>query len=399
MIIPIRTDSRLRNTPYMNWALIIINVLVYAFFEHAVNIQGHWSLNMRAVNPQMMFRFELSSDLPVLKTFITYAFLHANFMHLAGNMLFLYIFGNNVNDKMGHLGYLAFYLAGGVAAGIAYVLLDSGGMPVIGASGAIAAVTGGYLVLFPRSSITVFYMFWVFGSYDVPSLYFIAFFFVKDVFLNFAPQDAGVAHVAHIGGTIFGFAICLSMLALGLLPRDQFDLVAAMKQWNRRRQYREMVSKGYNPFEYGTAKRAPTGPPVIDPKQEKIMTLRAAILDAIAKHDVASASPPFLELLQLDPQQVLPKQAQLDLANQLAGEQRYTQASAAYETYLRVYPKAEHPEQINLMLGLIYARYLAQPEPARRHLEQALLHLHDQPTIDLAREELAKLVSAGNPTL
>src|SRR5580692_3402980 len=126
MIIPIRTDSRLRNTPYMNWALIAVNVLVFCFFQHAVNTRGHWSLNMQAINPQITYRYELSPDFPAVKTFITYAFMHANVMHLAGNMLFLYIFGNNVNDKLGHLGYLAFYLAGGVAAGIAYVLLQSG---------------------------------------------------------------------------------------------------------------------------------------------------------------------------------------------------------------------------------------------------------------------------------
>src|SRR5258708_39834073 len=106
MIIPIRTDSPLRHTPYMNWALIVANVVMFL---------------IQQASPAVAGLYELSPRDPSLYTFITYAFLHANFMHIAGNMLFLYIFGNNVNDKMGHLAYLAFYLAGAVFAGVAYV--------------------------------------------------------------------------------------------------------------------------------------------------------------------------------------------------------------------------------------------------------------------------------------
>ena len=84
---------------------------------------------------------------PSLPTFITYSLLHENLMHLASNMLFLYIFGNNVNDKMGHLAYLGFYLSGAVFAGVGYAATST--QPVLGASGAVSAVTGAYLVLFP----------------------------------------------------------------------------------------------------------------------------------------------------------------------------------------------------------------------------------------------------------
>lgn len=387
MIIPLRTDSRLHRTPYMNWALIALNILVFVAFQNSSLFGGNRG-PMRGFN-EVTSRFELSPYEPQLGNFITYAFLHANVMHLLGNMLFLYIFGNNVNDKMGQIGYLAFYLAGGVFAGVAYVLMQNSGSPVIGASGAIAAVTGAYLVLFPRSSVTIFYFWYFFGTYEIPSLWFILFFFVKDLIFNFAQQD-NVAHVAHVGGTVFGFTICVVLLSVRLLPRDQFDLVAMIKQWNRRRQYRDMVSKGYNPFEYGTRER-PGPPPPPDPRQEQISNVRAAVLEAVSRHDLPTGAHLYLQLKEIDPQQVLPKQAQLDIANQLAGEQKFTQAADAYEAYLRVYPKAEQIEQIELMLGLIYARYLSNYEHARHFLDRATLRLHDPGALAMAREELARI--------
>lgn len=396
MIIPLGTDSRLRTTPYMNWALIAANVIVFVVFQHLSNILGHWTLNMAAVNALTVNRYDLSSAGHEISAYVTYAFLHEGWLHLLGNMLFLYIFGNNVNDKMGQVGYLGFYLAGAVFAGLAYVLMQPGTTPVIGASGAIAAVTGAYLVLFPRSNVTVFY-FWVFiGKYEISGLWFIVIFFAQDIVLNFA-GNTGVAHVAHIGGTIFGFVISLALLSVQLLPRDQFDLVALVKQWNRRRQYRDMVSKGYNPFEYSPRHRSNQPPPPPDPRQEQIMNIRGAILEAVARHDLPTAAHLYRQLKQIDPTQALPKPAQLDVANQLAGEQLYPQAAEAYETLLRTYPKAEQIEQIELMLGLVYSRYLGQFDKATHYLDRALLRLHDPTALAMAREELAHIAASAPP--
>jgi membrane associated rhomboid family serine protease len=396
MIIPLGTDSRLRTTPYMNWALIAANVIVFVVFQHLYSNQGHWTLNMAAVNSLTVQDYELSPAVPRLFRFVSYAFMHEGWLHLLGNMLFLYIFGNNVNDKMGQAGYLAFYLAGGVFAGLAYVLMQPGTTGVIGASGAIAAVTGAYLVLFPRSNVTVFYFWFFIGKYEFPGLWFIVIFFVQDIVLNFA-GNSNVAHVAHIGGTIFGFVVSLVLLSLQLLPRDQFDLVAMVKQWNRRRQYRDMISKGYNPFDYAPKPRSDQPPPPPDPRQEQIMNYRGAALEAVARHDLPNAAHLYLQLKQLDAEQALPKPAQLDIANQLAGEQRYSQAAEAYETLLRVYPKAEQIEQIELMLGLVYARYLNEFDKARHYLQRAMLRLHDPAARTMAREELAHLGPAGGP--
>ena len=399
MIIPLGTDSRLHTTPYMNWALIAANVIVFVVFQHLTKIGEHWTLNMAAVNAMTVSQYDLSSAGHEISAYVTYAFLHEGWLHLLPNMLFLYIFGNNVNDKMGHIGYLGFYLAGAVFAGLAYVLMQPGATPVIGASGAIAAVTGAYLVLFPRSNITVFYFWFFIGKIEIAGLWFVIIFFLQDVVLNFLGGigNTSVAHVAHIGGTIFGFLISLAMLSLQLLPRDQFDLVALVKQWNRRRQYRDMVSRGYNPFDYTPSQRGNQPPPPPDPRQEQIMNTRGAILEAIARHDLPAAASLYRQLKQLDPAQALPKPAQLDVANQLAGEQLYPQAAEAYETLLRTYPKAEQIEQIELMLGLVYARYLGQFDKARHYLERALLRLHDPTAITMAREELAHIPASAPP--
>src|ERR1700684_4580538 len=116
MFIPLRTDSPLRSTPYTNYLLIATNVLVLA---------------LASANPQRGSTFSLQPRSLSLVQFFTYQFLHATPMHIAGNMLFLYIFGNNVNDKMGHVGYLAFYLAGGIMAGICYMLTEQAGVPIV----------------------------------------------------------------------------------------------------------------------------------------------------------------------------------------------------------------------------------------------------------------------------
>jgi membrane associated rhomboid family serine protease len=371
-MIPIRTDSPLRSTPWTNILLIAINVIVFV---------------VQQAYPSLEARFALSPRHPQLLHYLTYAFLHANIPHVLFNMIFLYTFGNNVNDKMGNFGYLAFYLAGGIFAGVAYVVTQATPAGVVGASGAVAAVTGAYLVLFPRSNITVLYIFFFIGQFEIPSLYFILFFFGQDLFLNFA-GDSHVAHMAHIGGTIFGVGICFAMLVGQLLPRDQFDVLALLQRWNKRRQYRDMVAKGYDPFGYA-GPEASRGPP--DPNVLRIQDLRAQISNAIGRHNLTEAAKQYLELKRLDPQQVLSRQAQLDVANQLASEQFYPQAADAYEQFLKTFPNFDQIEQVQLMLGIIYARYLNQYDRAKECLIRATAKLHGDRELTMARTELARI--------
>ena len=387
MIIPLRTDSPLRTTPYMNWAIIVANVVIF--------VAG-------MMNPHIADGYSLSARQPQLYQFFTYQFLHAGWMHIIGNMLFLYIFGNNINDRLGHLGYLAMYLGGGVFAGISYVVTSHSDAGLVGASGSIATVTGAYLVLLPRSNVTIVYFFYLVGVTEIASLWFILFFFAYDIYSNLSTQGDNVAHTAHIGGTVFGALICMGLLGLHLLPRDPFDVLALVQRWNRRRQYRDMVAGGYNPFEYTQPARTSyygksMPPPPPDPLTARALDLRATISEALLAQDLDSAAKLYVDLKVLDPQQVLPRQQQSDIANHLAAQQRYPQAAEAYEAFLRQYPKADQVPQFELMLGLIYARYLGQPDRARDYLTRAASKYHAGRELELAREELAHLGPAVSP--
>jgi membrane associated rhomboid family serine protease len=379
MLLPIRTDSPLRSTPYMNWVLIALNVIAYIAQQQLG--QAHWR------------EYMVWPTHPGVLSFVSYAFMHASIGHLLGNMLFLYIFGNNVNDKMGNFGYLGFYLSAAVMAGIGHAFSSTS--PVLGASGAVSAVTGAYLVLFPRSSITMIYFFFIIGSIEIPSFYFIILYFLKDL-LGFSGQDvmgAGVAYGAHVVGTVFGFVLCFVLLTAHLLPRDQFDVLALIQRWNKRRQYRDLVSQGFDPFQYSTAANNDRGgaPARLDPRAQRIGELRLAIADAVGRHDLNQATNLYLELKQIDENQVLARQAQLDVANQLASQQKFTEAADAYERFLTTYPNFEQIEQVELMLGLIYARYLDKFDRAKQFLVRAIARLHGERELKMARDELHRI--------
>jgi membrane associated rhomboid family serine protease len=148
-------------------------------------------------------------------TVLSSMFMHGGLLHIAGNMLFLWIFGNNVEDSMGRPRFVLFYLLGGVAALAGQVLVDpSGTAPTIGASGAIAAVLGGYLLMYPRARVlTVIFIIFFFTIIELPALLVLGFWFLQQAFFGAADLTnptgggGGVAYFAHIGGFVFGLAL------------------------------------------------------------------------------------------------------------------------------------------------------------------------------------------------
>lgn len=380
LLLPVRTDSPLRSVPWANWLLIAANALIFlAQYSPRVDLSS-WVLNAQR---------------PELHQFLSYAFLHDGFWHIGGNMLFLYIFGNNICDRLGNVAYLALYLAGAVFSGIGYAAIYPSGM-VVGASGAVAAVTGAYLALLPRSHVTLFY--WVFiliGLYEIPSLWLIIAFFLQDVFYSFS-RDTGVAHAAHISGSIFGFLVCLLLLKVRLLPRDHFDMLALLDRWNRRRQYQSVVRQGYDPFDYTQGGKAAQSAP--NAMLDRIQETRAAISEAIAHGNLGEAANLYDQLRSLDANQTLSRGAQLDIANHLYSVGAYAAAAAAYELYMKSYGSSEHAGHVALMLGLAYGRHLNQPQTARERLNQAVQLLQFSREAELARSELERL-TPQNPSL
>ncbi|HRK29909.1 MAG TPA: rhomboid family intramembrane serine protease [Tepidisphaeraceae bacterium] len=379
MILPIRTDNPLRTNPYTNWVLILVNVAMFI-----LQIKSAWINDNCALDPIA----------PRVYQFVTYQFLHGGVGHLLGNMLFLYIFGNNLNDKLGNVAYLGLYLAGGVFAGVAYMFFGGYG-PLIGASGSVSAVTGAFLVLLPRTKVTILFIFFLIGVYEINSIWFILAFFLMDLGQQFIPMLGGgnVAYSAHIGGTVFGVSVCLSLLAARLLPRDTFDFLALLDRWNRRRQHRDLVARGHDPFAF---KPMLAGRQKPNPQLEQIQDLRATINESIAQRRLEDAATEYTQLLAIDRDQVMARQTQLDIANELFTRQDHPAAAAAYEAYLKQYQRSgSGQEQVQLMLGIIYSRYLANPSRARELLHTAAERLTGERERAIAAEELARLNLAG----
>ena len=146
-------------------------------------------------------------------TLVTSQFLHGGWLHLLGNMLYLWIFGNNVEDRLGRVGFVVFYLAGGVVAALAQVAVDPTSMaPTIGASGAIAATLGAYIVLFPGARVTsLIFLGFFYQLLNIPAVIVLGFWFVLQLVDGFASlgvaQSGGVAFFAHIGGFVLGVLV------------------------------------------------------------------------------------------------------------------------------------------------------------------------------------------------
>jgi len=392
--IPIKTDYRMSRTPWVNYALVASNVIIYAI---GCNLNTEEGLNR--INA-----FMLHPDTPRVYQFFTSMFLHAGLWHLAGNMVFLWVFGNAMNDRFGHVGYLAFYLAGGVLAGVGYLGL-SGNAPVLGASGAISAVTGAYIVLLPRTRVTVLF-FWILITYfEVSSLLFLAFQLVTNLVMSLdasitGASAGGVAYAAHSAGYVYGIIVAAALLALRILPRDSYDLLNLISHAHRRGRYRRMVAQGYDPFSHvgrpGVAQRRKirsksVSTSAADTTSARDIQLRREIASACASHDLPAATTKYLQLVQIAAGAVLPRQQQLDVANQMMSTSQHAAAADAYERFIEHHGTYEHMADIYLMLGLLYGRYLEQYDRAEKHLEQAVKLLDDPGKIEMAQSDLRKI--------
>lgn len=391
-ILPIKTSIQPQRTPYANYFLIGLNVLIFAltYWPHNTITGAEESLRFWAE------QFMLTPLRPYLWQFVTYAFLHGGFIHLIGNMYFLYLFGNNVNDKLGNVGYTCFFLAGAVFSGIGHTLLHNN--PVLGASGAVAAVTGAYLVLFPQTLITVVYWVIFIGRAEFSALWFIGFkLIVWDNYVEplFSTHQA-IAYDAHLAGYAFGVIVILLMLASNLLDRNYADLFSMIKQGNRRRKYRDTVTQGYDPYRGHNLKkkinvRQKNRPSADDIRHAQTTELRNKTITLIAQKNLADAAQCYLELVEIDSRHVLPRQNQLDIANQLMSMGKWEGSALAYEKMLEYYDSSEYIEQIQLMLGVLYSRYLDKPELALKFFEAAKSKLIDPTQKKMCEEELEKL--------
>jgi membrane associated rhomboid family serine protease len=217
-VLPLRDINPTRRLPYVTYVLIALNLAVFVYqFLSLSPLDNQLLVRRHGVIPIFLF----SGYGPALSTLVTSMFLHGGLMHLVSNMWFLHIFGDNVEDALGHLRFAVFYLATGVVAALVHAATDPGSqLPMIGASGAISGVLGGYLLMFPRARVvTLFVVFLV----ELPAILFILAWFGLQLFSGFGElgtnRGAGVAFFAHVGGFLAGVLWLLILGKPKLEPR------------------------------------------------------------------------------------------------------------------------------------------------------------------------------------
>jgi membrane associated rhomboid family serine protease len=239
-MIPIADSERSRSIPYVNLAIIIANFAVF-FYEITISqhVLGrgitqldvfiyHWG-NIPACTFDALGwdqgttarAIECRSQPHAELTILSAMFIHGGWLHIIGNMLFLWIFGDNVEDAMGHALYAAFYLLAGTLAALTHGLVNAGDLtPAVGASGAIAGVMGAYIVLFPRATVAVIIPIIFFIPFPLPAWVLIGFWFLMQLFSGVSSlgvgavgADGGVAYFAHVGGFVAG-AVLVNVFAI-----------------------------------------------------------------------------------------------------------------------------------------------------------------------------------------
>jgi membrane associated rhomboid family serine protease len=213
-LIPVSDEPKTRSFPFVNVAIIIACVLVFIYELTLSELDvNRFFFDYGVVPRQLTDWLEDPSGVEEPGTVITSAFVHGGFLHLAGNMLYLWVFGDNIEDALGHLLYPLFYVAAAIGAVALQVAVDTGAIiPMVGASGAISGVMGGYFVLYPTARVDVLVFFFIF---PVPAILLIGFWFVLQLMTGLATigtaegASEGVAVWAHVGGFITGLAIIL----------------------------------------------------------------------------------------------------------------------------------------------------------------------------------------------
>ncbi len=206
---PIRDHNPSGRTPYVTYALMAANIVIFIGYLAILGDDralfaffGEWGI----VPARLSFG-------EGYHTLFTSIFLHAGFMHLAGNMLFLFIFGDNLEDEMGHVGFALFYLASGIGAGLIHVIAGPDShVPTVGASGAIAGIMGGYLLLFPKAKVDILVIFIIFFRiFSVPAWVMLGLWLALQFLgsITSDPDGGGVAYWAHTGGFVIGLVLAL----------------------------------------------------------------------------------------------------------------------------------------------------------------------------------------------
>lgn len=216
MFLPLHDQNPIRHVsfPYVTYGLIAVNLIVFLIqLTQQPEAQfNEFAITFAAIPPNAWIGAVVDRlpGLPDELTLITYAFLHADWLHLLNNMLFLWVFGDNIEDALGHLRFLVFYFACAVLSALAYFLFSPAGW-LIGASGAVAGVMGAYIVLFPHARVYVLFRIVIPIPLPIPALWMLGVWIATQVFYVVIGDGSPVAWWAHLGGVVAGALLCVPM--------------------------------------------------------------------------------------------------------------------------------------------------------------------------------------------
>ena len=290
-MIPLGTDRITRKTP-TTITIIVLNIAIFLLISLGLNAQSTATASKAAEIEQFgVFYPGLQMVLTHPWTLVTYAFLHdpSGLSHVAFNMLFLWIFGRAVEDRLGSVWFAVFYIAGAIVAALGQWLISPA--PMIGASGAVAAATGAFAALCPRSRVRVLFFFTII---EIPGIVLVLIFVGLDLFGQLgqsvsSASRGGIAYSAHLFGYAFGMLTMLALLGSGILKRTEFDLFFIMKQMKRRREMRAAVNQSRSPWVKDVSTLSVATPQATTDVLRAGTPMRRQLSDADAKRELHDA--------------------------------------------------------------------------------------------------------------
>ena len=357
-MIPLGTDRITRKTP-TTIIIVVLNILIFLVISLGLNAQSNATASKAAEIEQFGvfypgFRMVLTHPW----TLVTYAFLHdpSGLSHVAFNMLFLWIFGRAVEDRLGSIWFAVFYIAGAIVAALGQWLISPA--PMIGASGAVAAATGAFAALCPRSRVRVLFFFTII---EIPGIVLVLIFVGLDLFGQLgqsvsSTSRGGIAYSAHLFGYAFGMLTMLALLGSGILKRTEFDLFFIMKQWKRRREMRAAVNQSRSPWVKDVSTLSVATPQATTDVLRAGTPMRRQLSDADAKRELHDAGTRWSR-----------------------GE--FSAAASAWERFAQRFPSHPDSDGALLLAAVTHARKLNDPTRARE-LAQRLVDRVPAATIE-----------------
>ena len=384
MFLPLGDEPNPRGVPFVTYALIAMNCAVYLFItlplggvapdpanpllgEYVRVVADHLPANVSiqqvlgsiSAYDLVVFGYGYRPADPHVATLFTAMFLHSGVMHLAGNMLFLWIYGDNVEHRLGAVRYLLWYLATGVAATLVHAWFNpSSGLPLVGASGAISGVLGFYFVWFPHNRVRLFVFLFpiIWNVFLVPARLVLAMFLIVENLLPFVIERGagGVAYGAHIGGFVAGLAAA----------------------WVMERRDRSPRRVGFEV-----------------PEPEDGEAPGADLADLVARGRFDQAARAYFGLPPEASRRVLAPGDSLALAHWLITNGHARAALVVYQRHLRDYPLGPGTAEAHAGAGLVQLHALGQPTAAYQHFVEALEHDPPAETERLVRAGLAEIAA------